>query len=804
MALACIGCFYGQRLIMTNIFRISVLVSAWIVLSASVAGAERMIPVLDWVPRSDWINVQERGAVGDGVADDTATLQALCRDLESGQTLYFPPGTYRITGTLELTGPATGIALIGHGRMSRLWWDGADDAPRFPFGEDEEGVPMLKIDGLAHGARYEGLVFDGNHRADIGVWHVCNRRFETEVMYRHVAFLHLRKAGFLAQPEDGPHGDKFATAEVVFRNVLFKECAIGASFISFNDYNYTFDRCEFVRCGTGIKCIRGNFYVRNTHFRGSTVLDIRSHPEHASSIRRTTSYGSKAFVHHTSSVAPLTIEDSHIGGWPAGDPYGPVGVPVVNEGVSMLIFDSSFRDAPDERPPVFTRRNLIHSGCHTENDGPLIGASRGLSQPDRAQEQHLLSTLVRTLPEGRASRSTLTPQTRFMATEWTLPQVIFDAQHDFGAVGDGQTDDTLAIQRTIDAAREHGQNALAYLPKGNYILTETIRMEGADYVVSGAGFHTRLLWRGADDGTIWAVHHPRRLKLKHLMVGHHDAGLGSNAIDILHTDDGRSHMTYEEVFVFGLYQKKPFERGMVFRDLARHSLVVLDRVQGNLRFTNCARAIVFAPVSYEGSLVIEGTAPERDGFMGFQTRLSTVVDGGLHLRDNHSVVISDFYMEQSDAGWLFSGSPDLPPGRATLQFAKLHLNERLPEPPPPVQIDNYHGEIHIGPGQLFGWPAAFTFKQTGTAPLTLTLLGSKFYEAMADWDLSPQTRFAQWGNIHYGRFDRVSRMDPPPVRRRPDSDTEDTADEDARAAMRRALDDLRRLGQLDLMLQRAP
>jgi hypothetical protein len=779
-----------------------IFMAAIVCVEATVEG--RMVSDLDWVPRSDWINVQERGAEGDGVTDDTAALQALCRDLESGQTLYFPPGTYRLTATLELTGPATGTALIGHGRKTRLWWDGPDDAPRFPFREDEEVVAMLKIDGLAHGARYEGLVFDGNHRADIGAWHRCDRRFETEVLYSHVAFLNFKKAGFLAHPEGGLHGDTFATAEVLFRNVLFQDCAVGVSFTSFNDYNYTFDRCEFIRCGTGIECVRGNFYVRNTHFHASSVVDIRSHPEHASSIRRTTSYGSKAFVHHTSSVAPLTIEECHIGGWPAGEPYGPEGVPVVNEGVSMLIFDTYFNDAPDARPPVFTRRNLILSGCHTDHEGPVVGALRGPSQPDRAQEQHLLTTLVRTLPEGAAPRSSLTPHTRFLATEWSLPQKIFDAQQDFGAAGDGRTDDTCAIQRTIDAAREHGDNALAYLPRGNYVIRETIRMEGSNYVVSGAGFHTRLLWRGEEGGTLWAVHHPQHLKLQQIMIGHHDAGVGANAIDIQHTDDGRSHMTYEEVFVFGLYQKKPFERGIVFRDLARHSLVVLDRVQGNLRFTNCARAIVFAPVSYEGSLVIEGSDPVRDGFMGFQTRLSTVVDGGLYLRDNQSLVISDFYMEQSDAGWFFSGAPDLPAGRATLQFAKLHLNERLPDPPPPVQINNYHGEIAIGPGQLFGWPAAFTFEHSGPAPLTLTLLGSKFYEAMADWDFSPHVQFAQWGNIHYGRFDRVSRRDPPPVRRNPESDTEDTADDDTKAAMRRALGDLRRLGQLDLMLQRAP
>lgn len=758
------------------------------------------IPSLPWVPRSDWVNVQDHGVAGDGKTDDTAALQELFNGFGNGSILYFPQGTYRITATLSLIGPATGTVLIGHGRDTRLLWDGPADTPQHVFSESETGTVMLRIDGFAHGVRYEGFVLDGNRQADVGTWHRCTTRFETEILYRNIEFANFRKAGFLSQPEGGAHGDRFATAETVFQNVMFKDCGTGASFTSFNDYNYIFTGCGFSGCGTGIACIRGNFYVRNTHFDSSSIVDIRSHPEHASSIRRTTSLGSRAFVHHTSSVAPLTIEDCHIGGWPAGEPHGPEGCPVVQEGVSMLIFDTHFHDAPDNRPPVFARRQVVHSGCSTENGVPLFGALRGTSQQDHQREQQQMSLLIRELPGGKHPRSVLRPQTTFLKDKWPVAPVILDAKRDFGAAGDGRTDDTDAIRRAIDAAREHGANAMAYLPKGNYVVSETLRMEGADYTVGGAGYHTRLLWRGEAGGTILAVHNPNRLKLEHIMIGHHDGGKGENSIDILHTDTERSSMTYEGVFTFGLYQKKPFERGFSIRGLSRGSLVVLDRVQGNLRLTDCARAVIFSPVSYEGSLVIEGRARERDGFIGFQSRLATIVDGGLYLRDNQSVVISDFYMEQSDAGWAFSGSPELPPGRATIQFPKIHLNERISQPRPPVVITNYSGEICIGPGQFFGWPGAFTVEQRGEAALTLTLLGSKFYETMADWDLSPAVRFAQCGNINFGPYDRVGRRQPPPQLRGPGSGTADSSDAETRMVIRRGLDDLRRLGRLDLLL----
>lgn len=51
-------------------------------------------------------NVQHYGAVGDDTADDTAAIEAAiaAADLVNGGTIYFPPGTYKITSTITLTG----------------------------------------------------------------------------------------------------------------------------------------------------------------------------------------------------------------------------------------------------------------------------------------------------------------------------------------------------------------------------------------------------------------------------------------------------------------------------------------------------------------------------------------------------------------------------------------------------------------------------------------------------------------------------------------------------------------------------
>lgn len=62
------------------------------------------------------INVKEFGAVGDGVADDTAAIQAAITNAKNanGGTVYFPAGTYRCASQLTIA-TATGVRLLGEG-----------------------------------------------------------------------------------------------------------------------------------------------------------------------------------------------------------------------------------------------------------------------------------------------------------------------------------------------------------------------------------------------------------------------------------------------------------------------------------------------------------------------------------------------------------------------------------------------------------------------------------------------------------------------------------------------------------------
>jgi len=71
------------------------------------------------------LNVKAFGAVGDGVADDTAAIQAAIDALPSGGTVSFPKGSYYIASTVRLT---SGLHLVGQGVFRDYLYTVADGA----------------------------------------------------------------------------------------------------------------------------------------------------------------------------------------------------------------------------------------------------------------------------------------------------------------------------------------------------------------------------------------------------------------------------------------------------------------------------------------------------------------------------------------------------------------------------------------------------------------------------------------------------------------------------------------------------
>ena len=547
-----------------------------ILLLASISCASPNIPELNWTERSDWLNVQTDvtpAAVGDGIHDDTKAIQAALNRVGENVSVYLPPGTYRITQTLILTGPLVGVMIVGHGRTTRIVWDGA------------KGGRMFWSNGAAYSS-YIGLTWDGKNKAAVGFDHGAKLRFETEIKHQHEAFLNFKECGIRIG-----HDQKYASAEILYNNCLFENCKTGVALLSFNDYNNTFDGCEFRNCDYGIHDEHGNFYARNCHFERSRESDFYIGSEHNDSIRRCTSKNSRSFVIERQKkedvVAAVTIQDCHVAGWT--NPSGAV----ILRGAPILMFDCVFSNPPGSNPfPV----NLINPDQYL-----ILSHNKGINTNSlikKARANHIIE-----LPDGKRNGVVKSADQSFLKEKVSVPNKIFDAVKDFGAKGDGKADDTVAIQEAIDAARKWSRGAMAYLPSGRYNVTKSIRVTGKDYTIGGSGFlrRTSIVWKGPEGGVTFSVHDPMNVTMENLTIGHHDLGPMNNAADIRQTSSGKpSRITYDGIFTYGIYQGKPLKQGMEFVDLPQNAVVRGVFVQGNLRLKNCSRATILFNNSYGG------------------------------------------------------------------------------------------------------------------------------------------------------------------------------------------------------------
>ena len=733
------------------------------------AASARDIPALNWSKRSDWLDVRtdvQPAAKGDGIADDTAALQAALDLMQSGSIVFLPAGTYRITRTLILQNTVQkgsekrliGAALIGCGRETTIAWDGATGP--------EEAMLWVKS-GMCHTGRYIGIAWDGKGRAGIGIDHRSDG-FETEILHQHEAFRNFTGAGIRIGK------GKLQSAEMLFENCLFEGCGEGISYTEFNDYDNTVDGCEFRNCGVGVRDLHGNSYIRNCHFEGSTDCDLKIHSEHGSSIRRCTSVGSRLFLNFTAYVAPLTIEQCHVARWQ--NPDGPI--QFGGNIAPVILFDTTFSSPPNANPLLPVPGHLVLSGNQVKGGGELL---RGKADA------------VVQVPSGKVTVAEIPAEHSFLKDTVAVPGRVFDAKRDFGAIGNGTADDTAAIQKTIDAARQFGNDAIAYLPKGDYAIGRTLSLTGTYYRFGGCGSRSSLKWKGEDQGVMLQVQDPDHVILERLGF----AG-GKAAVDILQTSSGKpSFMTYDGLTVYGMYQKDTSVRGFWLRGLGAESTVLIREINGNLRFTDSARARILVNTSYNGKVIVEGKDRQRDGILGFLSRFSGEKPWTLYVKDNQSLVMSDYYVEGAEQFAIFEGSEDDPPGRVVIQGAKLHCAGH-PLSHTPVAINNYGGLIMLGHQQFNGDPKPSLISCTGKRACDVLLLGAEWYgttPAVKKDAAASATRVWAVGC----EVKSWNKETDKPVSLK----FEETFDAWQAATLEKAtagLDELRRLGQLDLEL----
>lgn len=730
------------------------------------------IPTLNWTERSDWLDVTDATdmspdtpAAGDGVTDDTDALQAALDRLDPYSTttgdvavVYLPAGTYRITDTLELStripgGAFGGGIIIGHGDDTRIVWDGAN------------GGTMVLTHNISR-IQFIGQVWDGDDTAAYAFDHASasDEAYQTLMRHEHQAFMNFTDAAIRTRSDLGR-----ATAEVYFMNCLFSHCDSGVMIGDNNGYNCYdnyFDGCEFHSCGTGINCLIGNIYVNNCHFEYSTDTDIYTNVSiHGKQIRRCTSYGSYMFYKDTGNpwIFPYSnhqiFQDCWVDSWTNTS----AAAQFTWRGPTTL-FDCKFTTPPQNaQPPVL----LVDNSDYLQTlilSNVSVGSSTDVADIVR---RDVNDSRVYEIPYDSATNlgTTLSSATqRFLKETWTIPGTIYDAKA-YGAVGDGVTDDTDAIQDCIDAARTAGNNAIAYLPKGKYLVSDTIEIYGSDYFIEGAGYvGTRIFLPAtinpsnfqfdATDSTKKAVFHvddPDNIVIKNMgfmpkiiLLDYDEENedlleqrraLREDVAWIWQTgDDSEASIIYDRIASTNKYN----DRGWVFSDLPRGARVLAREITGCLEADSASRAAILTNVYYNSGsyTIVEGDEPYKDGIFGITASTggtglvdtSIVPDIGtitynLVVSDNQNVTWANFYQESANKHILLEGSSSLPPGRVSITGPKCESFDQVS-----FVFDDYYGRFFHSSADISKQDESeeVEIDISGSNPIDIMFVGASF------------------------------------------------------------------------------
>lgn len=135
----------------------------------------------------------------------------------------------------------------------------------------------------------------------------------------------------------------------------------------------------------------------------------------------------------------------------------------------------------------------------------------------------------------------------------------FISVKDFGAIGDGVTDDTIAIQNAINAVQAK-KGGVVYLPTGNYLVTDELSTTDTELpiTIQGSGAYTTakgtaISWSGGNAKTVFKM--PSYGAIKDLYIENINASTSVAAVAFAGTSssDDRSYGFISNVIVKQFY-----------------------------------------------------------------------------------------------------------------------------------------------------------------------------------------------------------------------------------------------------------
>ena len=461
-------------------------------------------------PFPSWANAKrDYGAVGDGVADDTAALQAALNDLgQNGKAsvLYLPAGNYKITASLQLTGAAVGfkgLGIVGDApSTTRITWAGPS------------GGAMLVQNG-GYNTRYSRITWDGKSTAGYGVAHWWNTQGgalydgspeHTDEVFQDMAI------GIMAGRMGAAYGKMNSEGQI--RRVTFlRNTYAGLNTGSWNALNWWVWDSQFIDCARGLTNSRtisdtsttdlgaGGMYVYRSLFKRSTVADFHVHNTGWFSLQHNVSTGSRRFFQSEimgNNGSPTIIQGNRV-----LDTTDAAAVMGGNLG-PLVLLDNQFRSAPGNTGPVIAINDWAPG-----RDVLSVGNQYTVAQP------------IQTPDTGDRHRSINDSTVAYSAISSTLPSMPATPQRPARQVFEVAANAGGAdIQAAINAAANSGAtNPIVHLPPGTYIVRTPLLVPArARIQIAGDALNTIVSWMGPANGIVFDLQGPSYATVRDLQV----------------------------------------------------------------------------------------------------------------------------------------------------------------------------------------------------------------------------------------------------------------------------------------------
>jgi len=239
-----------------------------------------------------FFNVKSYGAIGDGVADDGAAIQAACNAAAAtdnvGGIVFFPPGTYRGTTTVQV---APGVSLMGCGGTSTkvrvdnpalgslFLFNGADSGSRSVqglwFGALSNFTPPLVIVSSAGPCvDFVGCVFGGDPFTNGQLLSVSATGQGSRTTVTRCTFYQGANASCIVQTNSGRIAVRDSDLVITFAGSYSNQVIGGTDGVAVHDCRFN---CDAVTAGTPVyigfapNTWQGCVFTGN-YFKGSAAV----------------------------------------------------------------------------------------------------------------------------------------------------------------------------------------------------------------------------------------------------------------------------------------------------------------------------------------------------------------------------------------------------------------------------------------------------------------------------------------------------------------------------------------------------